>query len=114
VVELAQAMPANMKLRGNTTKWALRQLAANKLPKTIVKRPKKGFGVPLAAWLRGPLRGWLTDLLGDQTCAEAGFFDPIVVQKLLREHGDGKADHRKTLWAMASFEAWRRGKGVRA
>ncbi|MBI5611269.1 MAG: asparagine synthase (glutamine-hydrolyzing), partial [Deltaproteobacteria bacterium] len=79
VVELAQAMPAHCKLRRNTTKWALRQLAADKLPATIVKRPKKGFGVPLGAWLRGPLRGWLTDLLGDLTCAEAGFFDPAVV-----------------------------------
>lgn len=63
VVALARTLPTHLKLRGRTTKYLLRRWAADKLPKAIVARPKKGFGVPMAAWLRGPLRRWMTDLL---------------------------------------------------
>lgn len=106
-VAAARALPTRCKLRGRTTKWALRQLAATKLPASIVKRPKKGFGVPVGAWLRGPLRGWMRDLLDPAKIAAAGIFDPPTVARLIDEHERRAADHRKVLWALVGFEAWR-------
>ena len=106
-VQLARALPTRFKLRGRTSKWALRQIAADKLPATIVARPKKGFGVPLGAWLRGPLRSWLHDVLAPERLERGGLLDVAAVQRLLVEHDTGKVDHRKALWALASFAAWR-------
>ena len=106
VVELARALPTRMKLRGRTTKWLLRKLAEDKLPPHIVKRPKKGFGVPIAAWLRGPLRGWMTDVLSEERLRRAPFLNVTGIQGLVKEHLDGRADHRKVLWALLCYCVW--------
>lgn len=105
-VAWARSMPTHCKLRGTTTKWALRQLAAKTLPNSIVRRPKKGFGVPLGPWLRGPLKSWMHDLLAPHVIRDQGFFAPDVVATLLREHDTGRVDHRKALFALAAFAAW--------
>jgi asparagine synthase (glutamine-hydrolysing) len=107
VVRFARALPTAQKLHGRTTKWALRQLAHDKLPPAIVARKKKGFGVPVGAWLRGPLRDWLRALLDPALVRQAGMFDAAVVARILAEHDAGTVDHRKVLWALCSFEAWR-------
>ncbi|MBM4343511.1 MAG: asparagine synthase (glutamine-hydrolyzing) [Deltaproteobacteria bacterium] len=107
VVAFARALPTGQKLRGRTAKWALRQLAADKLPADIVRRPKKGFGVPLGAWLRGPLHGWMRDVLAPHRVAQSGLLDTAAVARLIEEHAAGRADHRKVLWALLTFEAWR-------
>jgi len=106
VVELARALPTSFKLRGRTTKAILRRLAHDKLPHAIVRRPKKGFGVPLAQWLRGPLRAWMTDLLAPARLADSPWLDPVGVQRLVDEHLGGRADHRKVLWALLCFCSW--------
>ena len=106
VVALARALPVRMKLRGRTTKWALRRLAMDKLPRDIVTRPKKGFGVPLAAWLRGPLKAWLTDLLQGTALRQSGWIDAAAVDRLLDQHLRGRVDHRKPLWALAGLASW--------
>jgi len=106
VVELARALPMRFKLRGRTTKWLLRKLAENKLPRDIVKRPKKGFGVPIAAWLRGPLKPWMTDVLAPDRLRKVPFLNVDGVQGLVREHLDGRADHRKVLWALLCYCVW--------
>lgn len=107
LVAFARALPTHHKLRGRTAKWALRQLAADKLPADIVQRPKKGFGVPLGAWLRGPLQGWMRDVLAEHRVRQSGLLDAQVVTHLIDEHVAGKVDHRKVLWALLTFEAWR-------
>jgi asparagine synthase (glutamine-hydrolysing) len=104
VVALARALPTRHKLRRTQTKRLLRQLARQRLPAAIVDRPKQGFAMPLGGWLRGPLRGWLTDMLAPARLGP--WLEPNEVNRLVREHLDGHADHRKPLWALLSFASW--------
>lgn len=106
VVELARALPTSFKLRGRTTKWLLRRLAEDKLPPHIVQRPKKGFGVPIAAWLRGPLKAWMTDVLAPERLRKVPYLNAQGVQGLVREHLEGRADHRKVLWSLLCYCVW--------
>lgn len=106
VVELACALPSKLKLRGFTTKYLLKEVARPWLPPGIVDRPKKGFGVPIADWLRGPLRGLAEELLSPSRIRREGFFEPLEPTRLLAEHVTGKADHRKLLWTLIAFELW--------
>jgi asparagine synthase (glutamine-hydrolysing) len=106
VVELARSLPTSLKLRGRTTKVLLRKLAARQLPAAIVQRPKKGFGVPMAAWLRGPLRAWMLDVLAPAQAGRLPWLNGPGVAAMVQEHLDGRADHRKTLWALLCFCTW--------
>lgn len=106
VVELACAIPSRWKLRGLTTKYLLKEVARPWLPPGIVDRPKKGFGVPIADWLRGPLRGLAEALLAPDRIRREGWLHPEVPARLLDEHVEGRADHRKLLWTLLAFELW--------
>ncbi|HET7590138.1 MAG TPA: asparagine synthase (glutamine-hydrolyzing) [Solirubrobacterales bacterium] len=109
VHEFAAALPERLKLRGRTTKWALKKLAAQRgLPPDLVNRRKQGFGVPVGTWLRGPLRPWLEDLLLEPASLGRGYFDPVRVRRLVGEHLDGSADHTYRLWNLAVLELWHR------
>jgi asparagine synthase (glutamine-hydrolysing) len=109
VQEFAAGLPARMKLRGRTTKWALKELASRRgLPADLVGRRKQGFGVPVGTWLRGELRPWVEDLLLDSRNLGRGYFDPQEVRRLLREHLDGSADHTYRVWNLAVLEQWHR------
>ena len=114
VVEFAAAIPGALKLKGLTTKYLLKQAARRWLPAEIVDRPKKGFGVPIGEWLRGPLKGLAHDLLAPDKLRREGWLDPAEVGRLLEEHQAGVADHRKPLWTLLAFELWleRFGPGV--
>lgn len=107
LVELAGRIPANLKLRRWTTKYILKKTLRDDLPREIVSRRKQGFGVPLGAWLRGPLRGALEARLERGRVARVGLFDPAAVDRLVTEHLDGRRDHRKILWGLMMFDAWR-------
>ncbi len=106
VVELARALPTRLKLRGRETKRILRILAEKQLPAEIVRRPKRGFAVPIGQWLRGPLRGFLTDALAPARLERLPYLNAVGVQQLVREHLDGRADHRKPLWALLCLTNW--------
>lgn len=106
VVEFACALPGAYKLKGLTTKYLLKEAARAWLPEEIVDRPKKGFGVPIAQWLRGPLKDFAHDLLHPAKIRREGFFQPDEVTRLLQEHQAGLADHRKPLWTLLAFEMW--------
>ena len=109
VHELAASLPGDMKLRGRTTKWALKEIARRRgLPADLIERPKQGFGVPVGKWMRGELRPWLEDLLLDPASLARGQFDPDGVRRLLGEHLDRRADHTHRLWNLAALELWQR------
>jgi asparagine synthase (glutamine-hydrolysing) len=107
LVALACAMPSSLKLRGWTTKYALKRALAGRLPPGILGRRKQGFGVPLAQWLRGPLRGDLEETLGAARLRRVGLLDPDRVGRLVAEHVAGQRDHRRVLWSLLVFELWR-------
>jgi asparagine synthase (glutamine-hydrolysing) len=108
VVEFAFSLPDAYRMRGLTGKRILRDAVRDLLPDIVLKRPKKGFGMPVAAWLAGPLRPLLRDLLSADALQAAGLFDAHVVNRMLDEHDRGLADHRKPLWTLLIFELWRR------
>lgn len=106
VVELARAVPTRLKLRGRETKVILRTLAERQLPAAIVRRPKRGFAVPIGQWLRGPLRGFLTDALAPARLQHLPYLNAAGVQQIVAEHLAGRADHRKPLWALLCLTSW--------
>ncbi|ALK08404.1 asparagine synthase (glutamine-hydrolyzing) [Blastochloris viridis] len=104
VVEFAWRLPRRFLVRGGETKWILRRVLDRFVPPALIDRPKMGFAIPLADWLRGPLRDWAGDLLD----ADSGVLDPAPARALWREHLGGSRNHASQLWTLIMFEAWRR------
>jgi asparagine synthase (glutamine-hydrolysing) len=108
VVEAAWRLPLSQKLRNGETKWPLRQMLRAHLPEEVVSRPKMGFGLPLGAWLRGPLRDWAEDLLSVAALADDGLLAPEPIRRLWRAHVRGRVDAGQELWDVLVLQAWRR------
>lgn len=106
VVEFAWRTPLWQKVRDGQRKWILRQVLYRYVPRTLVDRPKAGFGAPIGSWLRGPLREWAEALLDEGRLREEGFFDPLMVRRVWRTHTDGKANEPYKLWNILMFQAW--------
>jgi asparagine synthase (glutamine-hydrolysing) len=106
VVELAWRMPLEYKIRNGEGKWLLRQILYRHVPKALVERPKMGFGVPLGAWLRGPLRGWAEDLIDERRLRNEGYFHPEPIRALWSQHLNGKSTGQYALWDILMFQAW--------
>jgi asparagine synthase (glutamine-hydrolysing) len=110
VVEYAWQLPLNSKIRktqaGVSTKWILRQLLYKNVPQHLIERPKAGFGVPISAWLRGPLRDWADDLLNETRLINEGFFHPEPIRKLWKEHLSGQFNRQHQLWVFLMFQQW--------
>lgn len=107
VLALAARIPGDLLIRRRTTKWILRQLAYRLVPSELVDRPKAGFGIPQAAWLRGPLREMSRDLLLDDTARRRGWFRPDATEAMLNEH-DAGINRDLYLWPMLMVEIWAR------
>ena len=108
VVEFAWQLPDDFKIRGGQGKWLLRQVLYKYLPQSLAERPKMGFGVPIDAWLRGPLKDWAEDLLDPGVMMQAGYLDPAPVRAKWAEHLSGRRNWQYLLWNVLMFEAWRR------
>ena len=106
VVEYAASLPFEYKLHGNTSKYILKKAIAPLVPRFVTRRGKKGFGVPVAEWLKGRLRPLARDLLSPARLARHGLFDAAYVARLQDEHERGAANHRKLLWTLLVFELW--------
>jgi asparagine synthase (glutamine-hydrolysing) len=111
-VEAAAQCPDSLRISGLETKVALRKLASTMLPASITKRPKKGFGIPLSDWLRGPLSDWMNDLLSVERINRQGIVSSSVVSKLITEHHKCSHDHGKILWNLISMSAFLDSYGV--
>jgi asparagine synthase (glutamine-hydrolysing) len=106
VAEFAASLPCNYKLRGMKTKYILKKAVRDLLPGFVTRRGKKGFGVPVAEWLKFKLRPLARDLLSPERVRRAGVFNPNYVARLQDEHERGVANHRKLLWTLLMFELW--------
>jgi asparagine synthase (glutamine-hydrolysing) len=106
VAEYAASLPASYKLRGRKSKYILKRAAQPLLPPFVARRGKKGFGVPVAEWLKGRLRPLARDLLSPEHIRGHGLFDADYVLRLQDEHERGLANHRKLLWTLLMFELW--------
>lgn len=109
VLAVAARIPAREKLHGTTTKKLLRDLLRPKVPAAIVSRPKKGFGIPVAAWLRGPLEPWMRSVLDPAKVERGGLLRSSWTSRLVGEHTSGRANHAKALWSAICLELWRTG-----
>ena len=108
-VEYATHLPLNMKLRGLRSKFLLKRALRGLLPDSILHRPKKGFGIPVAHWFRGPLKEQMLSVLSPDRTARKAFFAPASVARLIGDHLDGRRDNRKQLWTLFAFELWHEG-----
>ncbi|HVP29458.1 MAG TPA: asparagine synthase (glutamine-hydrolyzing) [Myxococcota bacterium] len=108
VVELAWRLPRHMKVRGDTTKWLLRAVLERFVPRALTDRPKMGFGIPVGAWLRGPLRAWAEELLSERRLREDGILAPHAIRARWEEHLAGRVDWQYPLWVVLMFQLWKR------
>ncbi len=108
LVEYAAALPDTSKLNGKSGKTILRQTMREILPNAILDRPKKGFPVPIASWLRGPLREFARDNLLALGSACSNFLDCEQVIQLLHEHQHKGLDRSQEIWTLLVFEHWHR------
>ncbi|MCL2658903.1 MAG: asparagine synthase (glutamine-hydrolyzing) [Acidobacteriaceae bacterium] len=106
VAEFAWSLPLDMRIRARQGKWILRQVLYRYVPRELVDRPKSGFDIPLASWLRGPLRDWAEPLLGEDRIRSDGYFHPEPILAMWREHLTGKCNWEYQLWDILMFQAW--------
>jgi asparagine synthase (glutamine-hydrolysing) len=104
VVTFGWRLPQRFKLRNGVGKWALRQLLYRYVPQSLVDRPKMGFAVPVAEWLRGPLHDWAADML--VSADSSGRFQPRVLDTLWRQHVTRRQDNSSLLWPVLMFQSW--------
>ena len=108
LIEFANALPEDFKIRNGTLKWILRDLMRDKLPVEILKRPKEGFDIPAHEWMRGILKPLLLDTLSERAVRETGLFDGAVLQKTMDRHMRRQANVGYHLWGLLTLFLWMR------
>jgi asparagine synthase (glutamine-hydrolysing) len=106
VAAFAMSLATPLKVRGLAKKRLLRRALAPLLPKEILRGPKQGFSIPLATWLRGPLKGFAEEVLSPRTLAGQGCLDPAVVTPMVERHCSGREDLSRQLWGLMAFTLW--------
>ena len=106
VVEFAWQVPTEYKVRDGQGKWLFRKVLDRYVPRSLMERPKQGFGIPIEHWLRGPLRDWAESLLDERRLREEGFLDPAPIRRVWTEHLAGRGRSQHHLWCVLMFQAW--------
>jgi len=108
LVEWQASLPSSLKIRGQEGKWLFKKAFEPKLPADVLYRPKMGFSVPLAKWLRGPLRQRLQEAVFGPQLKATGYFNDAVLQSMVTQHLNGQRDYSAPLWSILMFEAFLR------
>lgn len=106
LIEFAWRVPYSMKVREGKGKWLMRETLYRHVPKALIDRPKRGFGVPLEHWLRRELRDWAEDLLSESRLKREGYFHPAPIRQKWQEHLSGTRNWHFYLWDILMFQAW--------
>jgi asparagine synthase (glutamine-hydrolysing) len=112
LAEYVSRLPDNCRLRGDTSKWMLREGMKKMLPEAIIDRPKVGFRVPMSDWFRGTMKDYLCDHLIGPDSLTLGFYKKPILEKYLNEHIGHKQNHEKLLWTLLNLEVWQREYGL--
>jgi asparagine synthase (glutamine-hydrolysing) len=99
-------VPSHLKQRGRVGKAIFKQAMQPYLPRSVIYRPKSGFGAPLRRWLREELRSKVDDTLDSVTLRRRGFFDPLAVHRLIDLDRRGAVDASYAIFALVCFELW--------
>ena len=108
IIEFAATLPTDLKFRHGTAKYLLKQYAERRAPASAIRRPKQGFSIPLADWLRADLRPMADDLLLSDRSLGRGYFEPDVVRGMWTRHQERTRNHGPQLWALMMLEQWHR------
>jgi asparagine synthase (glutamine-hydrolysing) len=106
IVDFAARLPAQLKIKGKTTKRVLRELVSKKLPPEILQRPKEGLDIPAHEWLRGPLRPLVMETLGAESVKQTGLFSPTAIQSIVERHMSRKANLGYHIWGLLTLHLW--------
>jgi asparagine synthase (glutamine-hydrolysing) len=106
IVEFAGRLPANLKIRGSSTKYVMRELVRKKLPSAILRRPKEGLDIPAHEWLRGALRPLLLEALGTESVRRAGIFSPHAIGAIVDRHLSRRENLGYHLWGLLTLHLW--------
>jgi asparagine synthase (glutamine-hydrolysing) len=105
-VDLVTGLPEELKLKGFSTKYLWKKAIKDRIPDEITRRRKKGFGIPIAKWLCGELKGLMVEMLSEERLKKQGIFNPSAVQRLVADHFARRVDNRKKLWNLIIFQLW--------
>jgi asparagine synthase (glutamine-hydrolysing) len=106
IVAFAARLPERFKFAGFETKFALRRLMRDALPKEVLRRPKVGFDIPIHEWFRGVLRPLLLETLSESTVSQSGLFEWTEVRRIVDEHLDRRANRGYQLWGLVTLMLW--------
>jgi asparagine synthase (glutamine-hydrolysing) len=105
-VEMVTGIPERLKLRGFTTKYIWKRAIKDRIPAEIVRRGKKGFGIPIGKWFLGDLKNLILELLSEKRLKRQGIFNSSTTKRLVSDHLSRRADNRKKLWNLLIFQLW--------
>ncbi|MBW4049347.1 MAG: asparagine synthase (glutamine-hydrolyzing) [Proteobacteria bacterium] len=108
LLEFAARLPFDLKFRGGRGKYLFRRVAEKLLPTSVLNKPKQGFAIPIAKWLRHELRQRMLDTFASRSFAERGVFDVAGVKRVMDQHMAATHDHSELLWLILTYETWAR------
>ncbi|MDB2370086.1 asparagine synthase (glutamine-hydrolyzing) [Gammaproteobacteria bacterium] len=106
LIELANRIPLSLKVQDGEGKIALRKILYKYVPKNLIERPKTGFSIPIAEWLRGPLKEWADELLSETRINSDGYLNAEPIQAIWHQHLSGRYDWSDRLWGILMFQSW--------
>lgn len=112
LIEWTATLPSHLKVHGQEGKWLFKKAFEPRLPADVLYRPKMGFSVPLAQWLRGPLKARMESAVLGERLLGTGYFDPACLRKMVDEHLSGLRDFSAPLWALLMFDAFMANAGL--